>query len=245
MGNRFLHCCVLVLVVALASGGTELAAQCDSLYGDRKWDFEGEAEASSVLGFVGDLFTPQLVKDTRRIRNYVRDPRFAELLKVCGDWRAADAIYMKSLVISEYSIGRALFLSMMATLEHQQVEVDMPVVGSMTMPLTFEPDSQFASRLRNLPTRIYSDTPAAPDGDRDKLQHFFGSAYLAHASESPEIARSTGNVIEWGEAKYVVGGVSDPRDKRANKQGETFGHDLLFVRNLLPSDYLRLPVDDR
>ncbi len=137
---------------------------------------------------------------------------------------------------------RALFLSLMGTLEHRDVHVRMPVLGFIKMPLTFEEDSLFKSRYRNLPSRIYADTPR--EGDRDKLQHFFGSAYISYASESRELAQTTGDLIEWGEAKFVVGGVDDPRDRRSNKHGERFGHDLLTVKNLLPSDYLNSPFEE-
>jgi hypothetical protein len=133
---------------------------------------------------------------------------------------------------------------MMASVEHQNIDIRMPLVGSVRMPLSFEEDSLFKSRINNLPVRVYPDSPNDAHGDKDKLQHFFGSAYLAYASESPEFARSTGNVVEWGEAQFVVGGADDPRDRRANKQGARFGHDLLSVKTLLPSDYLSLPVRD-
>lgn len=224
-----------------------ILAQCDGKPGPDglTWDFEvGGNEGFSVWRFFKDLVTPQLVQDTRRIRAYVRDARFAELKKLCGDMRAVDAIYIKALRITEYNIARALFLSMMAVLEHQNVDVKMPITGSVRLPLTFEEDSLFHARLANLPKRIYRDSPQEEHGDRDKLQHFFGSAYLAYASESPEFARSTGNVIEWGEAKFVVGGVDDPRDKRANQQGEAFGKDLLIVKTLLPSDYLTMRISE-
>ena len=106
------------------------------------------------------------------------------------------------------------------------------------MPLTFEEDSMFAARVNNLPSHVYADTQAGAAGDKDKLQHFFGSAYLAFASESPGLTRTTGDFIEWLESKIVVGGADDPRDKRANRQGKSFGRDLLVVKTLLPSDYL-------
>ena len=231
----------LILFFLLAALPCSVEAQCDDSTGVMQWDFdETEGEGFSLPGMIGDFFTPQLVKDTRRIRLYVRTQRFANLLEDCGALRATDAIYLKALKIAEYDVGRALFLSMMATLEHQQIDVRMPVVGSVGLPLTFEEDSLFRARLRNLPSRIYNDTPR--EGDRDKLQHFFGSAYISYASESPDLARSTGNFVEWGEASFIVGGADDPRDHRANEQGEAFGHDLLYVKNLLPSDYLRLSV---
>ncbi len=231
------------LLTGMIAGSASAQCNGDTAVGGLNWEFEPEEESFSIGGFLGGLFTPQLVKDTRRIRRYVMDPRFAALMELCGDWRAVDAIYLKALKIAEYNVGRSLFLSMMATIEHQNMKIDMPIVGDVGVPLTFEPDSLFVVRLANLPGRLYADSPPTAAGDRDKLQHFFGSAYLAYASESPEVARSTGNVIEWGEARFIVGGEDDPRDRRANLQGETFGHDLLFVNNLLPSDYLKLPVE--
>jgi len=219
-------------------------SQCDDNPGPNglSWDYETEKKSFSIFGFLGDAFTPRIVLDVKAIRMYVRDGRFVELTRLCGDHRAVDAIFLRSLRIAEYNIGRALFLSMAATVEHQNLDVRMPVIESVKLPLTFEEDSLFKARTRNLPSRLYSDSPNDEHGDKDKLQHFFGSAYIAYATESREFARSTGNVVEWGEAQFVVGGANDTRDRRANKQGEKFGHDLLTVKTLLPSDYLNLPV---
>ncbi|MEX1139610.1 MAG: hypothetical protein WEB33_03365 [Bacteroidota bacterium] len=243
--------CLGLLLVPLLSFATilsalpEARAQCDGAPGPGglTWEFDLEdAQAFSLGGLLGGLFTPQLIQDTKNIRTYVRDGRFGELLRRCGDLRAVDGIYQKALRVAEFNIARALFLSMMACLEHQNVDVDLPVVGAVGLPLTFEEDSLFRARTRNLPSRIYEDSPDSGHGDRDKLQHFFGSAYIAYVSGSPELARATGNFVEWGEARMIVGGADDVRDRRANKQGETFGHDLLYVKTLLPSDYLTLPV---
>ncbi len=237
-------CRVSLVAAFLAMGSATAGAQCEGSDG-LTWDFdEQDSPGFSIGRFLGGLLTPQLIQDTKAIRTYVRDPRFGELLDRCGDLRAVDGIFQKALRVAEYSIGRALFLSMVASLEHRNIGVGVPVFGTVGLPLTFEEDSLFQVRIKNLPSRIYADTPSGVQGDRDKLQHFFGSAYLAYMSESPEFTRSAGNFVEWGEAQMIVGGVDDVRDKRANKQGETFGHDLLYVKTLLPSDYLTLPVRD-
>jgi hypothetical protein len=226
----------IVLLPAVAS------AQCE---GDLTWQFDDVEEDGLSLGTMfSNAVTPQIVIDAKAVRSYVRDPRFRELTRRCGDLRAVDAIYQKALRVADYNIGRGLLIGMMAVLEHQQIHVRMPIVKSLQLPLSLEDDSLFAQRVRHLPRAIYQDTPAGDHGDKDKLQHFFASAYLAYASESTDIARGAGNVVEWGEAKFVVGGADDPRDKRANKQGEAFGRDLLVVKNLLPSDYLVLPVTE-
>ncbi|MBI4429496.1 MAG: hypothetical protein HY562_10300 [Ignavibacteriales bacterium] len=234
---------ILLSVVAVQSVFT----QCDGKIGadGLSWDFDDtEKEGFSIGGFIGDMFTPQVVIDTRLIRAYVRDARFKELTRRCGDMRTVDGIYLKALKIAEYRIGRALFLSMMAVLEHQKVDLKMPLISSLPLPLTFEEDTLFRMRKRNLPTRIYADSPQTEEGDKDKLQHFFASAYLSYVSESQDLTRTTGNIVEWGEARFVVGGADDPRDKRANEQGEAFGRDLHSVKTLLPSDYLTLVTEE-
>jgi hypothetical protein len=216
-------------------------AQCE---GDLSWDFDEDEKAGfSIGGFLSETFTPQLIIDSKRIRDYVRDARFKELTLRCGDLRAVDGIFLKSLRITDFNLSRALFLSLMAILEHQNVDFKLPIVGGIRVPLTFEQDSLFKARKKNIPGRVYPDSPLNEEGDKDKLQHFFASAYLAYVSESPELARQSGNFVEWGEARFVVGGADDPRDRRANKHGEAFGRDLLVVRTLLPSDYLRLPYE--
>jgi hypothetical protein len=210
------------------------------------WDFdEGRNEKFSFSTFFSNIFTPQIIIDTKHIRQYILDEQFQVLRNRCGDMRTIDAIYLKSLKIADYNIARALFLSLMAVLDHRKVEVKIPIFGPLKVPLTFEKDSIFSARIKHLPTHVYSDSPITPEGDRDKLQHFFGSAYLSYASEAPEFTRTAGNLIEWGEAVFIVGGTDDPRDKRVNKHGESFGRDLLVIKTLLPSDYLTFQHEDR
>ena len=228
----------------ILQGGMIAFAQCADEPGPDglSWEYETEKKDFSILSFLGNAFTPRVVQDVRAVRAYVRDERFVQLTKLCGDHRAIDAIYLRALKVAEYNIGRALFLAMAAALDHQNLDVRMPIVESIKMPLTFEEDSLFKARTKNLPSRLYPDSPTDDHGDKDKLQHFFGSAYISYITESREIARSTGNMVEWGEAQFVVGGADDMRDRKANKQGERFGNDLLSVKTLLPSDYLSLPV---
>jgi hypothetical protein len=210
------------------------------------WDFdEGNSEDFSIGIFLSEIFTPQIIIDTKHIRQYILDERFQVLRNQCGDMRTIDAIYLKSLKIADYNIARALFLSFLAVLEHRTVDFIMPIVNPLKVPLTFEKDSVFFARMKHLPTHVYSDSPTTHGGDRDKLQHFFGSAYLSYTSEAPQFAKAVGDFIEWGEPIFIVGGTDDPRDKHANKQGESFGRDLLVVTTLLPSDYLTFQYEDR
>jgi hypothetical protein len=105
------------------------------------------------------------------------------------------------------------------------------------LPLTSEFEDEFQERIDNLPSAIYSDSPPET-GDSDKLQHFFGSAFLAFVSESRETAQRVGVFVEWGEDRFIVGGAVDERDLRANLQGQMFGLALLEEPRSRPSTFL-------
>jgi hypothetical protein len=114
------------------------------------------------------------------------------------------------------------------------VGIRAPVIGAILwVPLTSEFPDEFSSRVNALPRWLYDDTP--PEGDRDKLQHFFGSALVTLLFESPETAQRIGDFVEWGEEAFILGGVSDERDKRANVNGQRFGMNLLEGLNVRPS----------
>jgi hypothetical protein len=230
-----------VLMVTLARSQSSV----DTSATPSGWHFGEERTDFSLGALVDGLVTPRTVLDARRIRSYVRDPRFDKMRTQEGDVRAADAIFLRALRVADYDIGQALFLSLLAALEHRRLPLHIPLVGAVNLPLTFEEDSLFRARVRHLPTMLYPDSPKDDRGDRDKLQHFFGSAYVAYSSESLDLARTAGDVVEWGEAVVVVGGTDDPRDRKSNAQGSMFGHDLVYVKTMLPSDYLRLRVSDQ
>jgi hypothetical protein len=241
------YVCILVWLY-LEISPYEVRAQygVDKKVDENVWNFDqGKEDKCSLGSFFSCVFTPQIITETTHIRTYILDEQFQSLRNRYGDMRAIDAIYLKSLRIAEYNIPQALFLSFMAVLEHQKVSLKMPIFKSVTIPLTFERDSIFSARINHLPVQVYNDSPQSPEGDRDKLQHFFGSAYLAYISEAPDLTRTLGNLIEWGESQLIVGGMDDPRDKRANMQGECFGWDLLAEETLLPSDYLIFYTEGR
>lgn len=228
-----------ILLIGVAKSNSAIA-QHSIDEGKKKpiWNFNSDKkEKISIASIVEEIFVPQFIIDAGRIRNYVKDERFQLIRKWCGDKLAVDAIFLKSLKITEYNINRALFISLLAVLDHKSIAIKMPFRAVVNLPLTFESDSNFKFRLNHLPKKIYFDSPDNLFGDRDKIQHFFGSAYVSYIFESPELATAFGNGLEWLEERIVVDGKNDARDKRANKQGAVFGDDLLFDKCLLPSKY--------
>jgi len=148
---------------------------------------------------------------------------------------------VRAMTLTHNNTSVALLLATVATFDHYVVGVKIPLLNFF-FPLSNESREDFAARIRNLPARLYADSPRGGHGDRDKLQHFFGSACIAYTFESQGAAGRMGDFIEVGEDAAIVDGVLDSRDERANWNGSQFGTALLANNKRYPSDFFRAPV---
>lgn len=189
-----------------------------------------------LLSAISPFLFPKIVQDGHRLKEYIRSEEFAGDRKEHGDLYAVDLMFDTALRTSWNNPYEALLISFVAVMDHRTFGVRLPVIGDLLwFPLTSEFSEDFAARVAALPKHLYADSPGGPGGDRDKLQHFFGSALLTFLTESPEAAERAGEFVEWGEGQFIVGGVYDERDLRANRQGQRFAHRLLADPAALPS----------
>jgi hypothetical protein len=212
----------------------------DSASGGSGWPFAG------LVTVLFPILLPKFLADVTQLKDYIRTDDFADLRRGAGDSRAVDALYVRARELSWGNTYEALLVSTLATMEHRRIGIRVPVIGPLLwIPLTSEFEDDFRSRLQSLPSRFYADTPPGIAGDRDKLQHFFGSAFLTYLLESRTGADRIGEFVEWGEERFVVDGVNDERDRRANWQGQQFGLKLLEDQGARPSGFLRSDVAER
>ncbi len=193
-----------------------------------------------VVSFFAPLVFPKVIQDGYRIKEFVVSEEFAAIRREQGDPAAVDALFERALTLSWNNYYEALLISFVATMDHRRFGVRLPVLGPLLWaPLTSEFPAEFAERVRALPSQLYADTPPDAAGDRDKLQHFFGSAFLTYVFQSSEVAERFGTFVELGEEAFIVDGVLDERDFRANRQGAEFGLRLLEEESARPSSFLR------
>jgi hypothetical protein len=186
------------------------------------------------------LFLPKFLGDATLLKDYVRSEEFRELRARVGDRCAVDGIFDRARELSWGNSYEALLISALATFDHRRFGVRLPLLGALLwFPLTSEFAEDYQARVSALPRNLYEDSPPGEEGDRDKLQHFFGSAFLAYLVESLDAADRVGEFVEWGEERFIVGGVSDDRDRRANREGEQFALHLLVDGAARPSTFLR------
>ena len=197
-----------------------------------------------AVRFFAPLFPPKIIQDAAQLRAFVAGPEFDSLRSVRGDRAAVDTLYAEALRLSWKNTAEALLISMLATIEHRRLEFRLPLIGLiLPLPLTTEFQEEFDARVESLPGRLYADSPRTPHGDRDKLQHFFGSAFLAYILESEDRADDVGHFVESGESRFVPGETVDDRDIRTNRQGQRFARALLAGQDVRPTAFL-LPAPE-
>ncbi len=188
---------------------------------------------------------PSFAFEVHALRAFVRDKRFVTILSTKGNLFAVDMLYLKALQLADYNIARALALCLLSVLDHRTLRFKIPLISALEFPLTFESDSLFKKRLNHLQKNLYSSSPKTETGDKDKLQHFFASAYLSYTSETLDLVPIIGVVIEYLEEAFIYDGSYDKRDIIANEQGNLFGRSLLNDISSLPSQYLILQTEAR
>ena len=198
------------------------------------WNYSDDDSSFIDLGYV----LPPLMRDEIALKHYIRDPRFVQLRRQCNDTMAVDAIFGRALEIADGATSQALLIATLATFDHFRLGIRIPVIGTLYLPLTAESEASYKERYIHLPRRVLPDSIGRRRSDRDKLQHFFGSAFLTYVFASRSVARAFGDFVEWGEPLFIVGGDFDERDKFSNRLGQEFGMRLLDGEDVWPSDVL-------
>lgn len=184
---------------------------------------------------------PKIWQDGVLLKAYIVSDEFREVRRTCGDRASVDVLFRRALRMSWNNPYAALAVMTFAVMDHRRFGVRVPFLGPLLwFPLTSEFQEEFSARRAALPVRLYPDSPSY--GDRDKLQHFFGSALIAVLTGSRATVERVGSFIEWGEDRFIVEGSLEARDMEANNRGGLFGEAFLEDRTVLPSAYMTTPL---
>ena len=157
------------------------------------WDYSPDDSSFINLQY----FLPAVFRDESALKRYIRDPRFLQLRAECGDTMAVDLIFEHAMDIADGTVSHALLIAALATFDHFRLGVKIPLLGTLYIPLTIvETEQGYSQRFSHLPRHVLPDSIGQRKRDRDKLQHFFGSAYLTYIFDSKSIARAIGDFIE-------------------------------------------------
>lgn len=194
--------------------------------------------------FLVQISFPQqsnLSKAVNNISEYIASEKFAEIRINVGDLAATDSIYNEALNYSDNEYGNALLALMLATVPYNEVPIQMPIINSIFYyPLTSADEETFLKKNNNLPRYLFFDSPQNDYGDKDKLAHFFGSAFLSYESSLFDIGKLIGYFVEAFEESFKVQSSVDLRDLDVNEYGRLFGNLLKENKQLLPSQIFLL-----
>ena len=183
----------------------------------------------------------ELSKSVNIISEYIASEEFLNLKKEVGDLKSVDSIYIQSINHSNKDHSEALLALTFATVPYKEVPIQVPLLKVIiNYPLVSASDSIFLLKNENLPRYIFFDSPNHAYGDKDKLAHFFGSAYISFASNIFDLGNPIGYFVEVFEESFKVQSSIDERDLITNTLGNTFGKLLKRNKNILPSQIIIL-----
>jgi hypothetical protein len=158
-----------------------------------------------------------------------------------NDLYAVDSIYLHAKDQLNNDLSETFLSLTFAVIPYKNVPIRIPIIHLMiNFPLISSADSIFKLKDKNLPARLYFDTPDDDFGDRDKNAHFFGSAFISYSSSIVDLGDLIGYFVEVFEESFEVQNQVDPRDIQANQLGNLFGKIIKKHKNVLPSQVLIL-----
>lgn len=195
-----------------------------------------------IFGLI-NIFPQQskLSANVNHISNYIASQKFVDLKSEIGDLHSIDSIFNEAVRKTNSDYSETFLALTFATVPYKEVPIQMPLIKTLLhYPLISAADSIFILKNKNLPRYIFFDSSNDGYGDKDKLAHFFGSAYLSHASNIFDLGNLIGYFVEVFEESFKVQSTVDDRDLMTNNLGNTFGTLLKSNKNIMPSQVLIL-----
>jgi hypothetical protein len=187
------------------------------------------------------LFPQQskLYKAVNYMSSFISSNYFHDLSKTNNDLALTDTIYLRMLKYENYNYNETLFALTFSVIPYNKVHIRIPLINRVVIyRLPSVPEEMFIKKNDNLPKRLFFDTPTDGYGDKDKLAHFFGSAFISYAQNIFDFGNLIGYFVEVFEEDFEVQNSIDQRDLQTNNLGNIFGEMLKENKNILPSQVM-------
>jgi hypothetical protein len=175
------------------------------------------------------------------ISGYIASQEFQNLKTNHTDIELVDSIYFRTLSFFEGDISETLLCLTFSTIPFDHITIKLPVIGSSVIAHLPSPGKKiFEQRRKYLPKNIFIDSPNDEFGDKDKLAHFFGNAFISYNLGWFNFSRFIGIFVEKVEDGFFAEGGFDRRDLLVNSFGEIFGKLLKNYPDAKPSNILKI-----
>ncbi|MBE0573018.1 MAG: hypothetical protein IH618_15860 [Ignavibacteriaceae bacterium] len=198
-----------------------------------------------ILTFLSTPFIfPQqssLSKGVNYLSDFIASDYFLELKNENTDLALVDTIYLRSVNFYENDYEEALLALTFTTIPYQRIPIVLPIIKArIYYPLISASDSIANLKNRYLPSKLFFDSPVNDYGDKDKLAHFFGNAFIGYAENILKLADVFGYFVEAFEEDFKAQSEVDFRDVDVNWFGVLFGEMLEINKSVLPSQIMTI-----
>lgn len=140
-----------------------------------------------------------------------------------------DSIFHFALSIADNNIGDALLFCSVGTMTYPVFRIRIPLINiSIKLPIFTKIDKNlFNEKIKRLPSNLFEDSPNTEFSDKDKLVHFFSTAYLSYVF-GDTFSVESGKFVEEFEEIFKIDGKIDERDLKINQLGAEFGKQLHY-----------------
>jgi len=182
-----------------------------------------------------------LSKGVNYLSEFIASDYFLELKKENTDLALVDSIYIRAIDFYEKDYEEALLALTFTTIPYKKVPLVIPLINvRIYYPLISASDSVSNLKNKNLPSKLFFDSPDNDYGDKDKLAHFFGNAFIGYAENILKLADVFGYFVEAFEEDFKAQSEVDFRDVDVNWYGVLFGEVLEINKNILPSQIMTI-----
>ena len=183
----------------------------------------------------------KLSKGVNYLSEFIASDYFIDLKKGNTDLALVDSIYIRALEFYENDYEEALLALTFTTIPYRRVPFVIPLLKTrLYYPLISANDSISNLKNQNLPSKLFYDSPDNDYGDKDKLAHFFGNAFIGYAENVLNLADVFGYFVEAFEEDFKAQSEVDFRDVDANWYGVLFGNILEMNKSIMPSQIMIL-----
>lgn len=181
----------------------------------------------------------ELSKGVNYLSEFIASDYFLELKKNNKDLALVDSIYSRAIEFYENDYQEALLALTFTTIPYSRVPLVIPLLKiRLYYPLISASDSITNLKNQNLPNKLFFDSPDNDYGDKDKLAHFFGNAFIGYAENILKLADVFGYFVEAFEEDFKAQSEVDFRDIDVNWFGVLFGETLELNKKILPSQIM-------
>ena len=183
----------------------------------------------------------ELSKGVNYLSEFIASDYFLQLKKDNTDTALVDSIYVRAINFYEMDYQEALLALTFTTIPYSRVPLVIPLLKiRLYYPLISASDSITNLKNQNLPNKLFFDSPDNEYGDKDKLAHFFGNAFIGYAENILKLADVFGYFVEAFEEDFKAQSEVDFRDVDVNWYGVLFGETLELNKQVLPSQIMAI-----